>query len=352
MSTANVKHKRLAVIIMSYICLIISLGSIAGCSFNGGPRGRAGHLPTDTHGIDFPNPDKLGKHSYGVTLYEVGGIIYTCKAGHLDLGHIRGNADNTKFLVKRVRDTLSKNNDGFGFTITGELSRHSVNFTYPQDWESNPNKESVIEEIALATGPYLSHQATVWHEILTWFGVHFMGFEQEFNSAFSWEDMYSNVLGTQLAVQALKTPGKSFDQAMTDLLNVKLKQLNVQPKEVAVKASDKMRDIWYTGNLTPDMKIRHLDIGLDGYITPNIVPGIEECSDAPVPIAVPNLNVLRSHGFDITHRVSPNVLEQGKIYKAAGTKKIYPEQHYPVIMAEIKRQAIQKGYKIIEETPR
>ena len=176
-----------------------------------------------------------------------------------------------------------------------------------------------------------------------------MGFEQEFNSAFSWEDMYSNVLGTQLAVKAMKTTGKSFDQAMTDLLNQKLKELNVQPREVAIKASDKMRNIWYTGNLTPDMKIRNLDIGLDGYITPMIVPGIEECANTtPLNIAVPTLKVLRSYGFELTHKVSPNVLEQGRIYKAAGTKEIHPEKHYPVIMAEIKKQAIQKGYKIVE----
>jgi hypothetical protein len=333
---------------MSYLGLIITLASMAGCSLTGGPRARAGHLPTDTHGIAFANPDKLGKHSYGVTLFEVGGIIYTCKAGHLDLGHIRGNADNTKYLVKKVRNALTKNNKGFGFTITGELSRHNIKFTYPANWESNPDKEKIINEIAYATGPYLSHQATVWHEILTWFGVHFMGFEQEFNSAFSWEDMYSNVLGTQLAVTAMKTPGKSFDQAMTDELNKKLKELNVQPKEVAIKASDKMRNIWYTGNLVPDMKIRNLDIGLDGYITPMMVPGITECSDTPVNIAVPSLKVLRSHGFEMTHQVSPNVLEQGKIYKAAGTKDIHPEKHYPIIMKAIKQQVIQKGYKYVE----
>ena len=96
------------------------------------------------------------------------------------------------------------------------------------------------------------------------------------------------------------------------------------------------------------MKIRNLDIGLDGQIKPMLVPGITECSDAPLPITVPSLAVLRAHGFDMTHQVSPNVLEQGKIYKAAGTKKIYPEKHYPVIMKAIKQQVIQRGYKYVE----
>lgn len=321
---------------------------MCGCSLTGGPRVRAGHLPTDTHGIAFPNPDKLGKHSYGITLFEVGGIVYTCKAGHLDLGHIRGNADNTRYLVKKVRSALTNNSKGFGFTITGELSRHKIKLTYPAGWENNPDRERIINEIAYATGPYLSYQATIWHEILTWFGVHFMGFEQEFNSSFSWEDMYSNVLGTQLAVKAMKTPGQSFDQAMTAELNKKLKELNVQPKAVAIKASDKMRNIWYTGNLVPDMKIRNLDIGLDGSIAPMLVPGITECADSPVNITVPTLKVLRNHGFEITHQVKPNVLEQGKIYKAAGTKDIHPEKHYPIIMKAIKQQVIQKGYKYVE----
>ncbi|MCF7954749.1 MAG: DUF4056 domain-containing protein, partial [Phycisphaerae bacterium] len=239
MTSTNIKPKRRAIIFMSYFGLAIMLVSMAGCSLTGGPRPRAGFLPTDTQGIDFANPDKLGKHAYGLTLNEACGIIYTCKAGHLDLSHVRGNADNTKYLVQKVRNTLSKGSKGFGFTITGELSRHNVKFTYPPGWENNPDKERIANEIAYATGPYLSYQATIWHEILTWFGVHFMGFEQEFNSAFSWEDMYSNVLGTQLAVKAMKTPGKSFDQAMTDELEKTLKELNIQPRAVAIKASDK-----------------------------------------------------------------------------------------------------------------
>ncbi len=333
---------------MSYIGLMLVPASMTGCSFTGGPRVRAGHLPTATHGIEFPNPDKLGKHSYGITLYEVGGIVYTCKAGHLDLGHIRGNADNTRYLVKKVRKALTNNSKAFSFNITGELSIHKVQLTYPAGWQNNPNKEKIIDEIAYATGPYLSYQATIWHEILTWFGVHFMGFEQEFNSAFSWEDMYSNVVGTQLSVEAMKNPNLSFDQAMTIALNKRLKELNVQPKKVAIKASDKMRNEWYTGNLIPDMKIRNLDIGLDGSIAPMLVPGITECSDPPLNITVPSLKVLRSHGLDMAHQVKPNVLEQGKIYKAAGTKDIHPEKHYPIIMKAIKQQVIQKGYKYVE----
>lgn len=347
--TAKTSRNRTAITVISYIALIIVLASASGCSLTGGPRVRAGHLPTDTHGIEFPNPDKLGKHSYGLALYEVGGIVYTCKAGHLDLGHIRGNADNTRYLVKKVRNALTKNSKSFTFNITGELSVHKVQLTYPKDWQTNPNREKLIEDIAFATGPYLSYQATIWHEILTWYGVHFMGFEAEFNSAFSWEDMYSNILGTQISVTAMKNPNLSFDQAVTNGINKRLKELGVQPKEVAIKASDKVRDDWYTGNFIPDTKMRNMDIGLDGFITPLLVPGIEECPNAtPLPIPVPSLDTLRNNGLTLTLRTYPNVLEQGRIYKAAGSKEIYPEKHYPIIMKHIKKQATQKGYKYVE----
>lgn len=334
---------------ISYVGLAIILASISGCSFTGGPRGRAGHLPTATHGIEFPDPEKLGQHSYGVTLFEVGGIVYTCKAGHIDLGHVRGNADNTRYLAKKIRNAMTNNSKGMSFNITGELSVHKVQLGYPKDWETNPNREQIIEEITYATAPYLSYQATIWHEILTWYGVHFMGFEAEFNSAFSWEDMYSNIVGTQLSVEAMKNLNLSFDKAMTIGLNRRLKLLGVQPREVAIKASEKVRGDWYTGNFIPDTKMRNMDIGLDGFITPLLVPGIEECGNtAPLPIAVPTLEVLRSHGLTMTLQTKPNVLEQGRIYKAAGTKNIYPEKHFPIIMEQIKKEATQKGYKYVE----
>lgn len=333
----------------AFVGIAIAMTAFSGCSLIGIPRARSGHLATNTNGIPFPDPDKLGRHSYDLGIGEVGGIVYTCKAGHVDLDHVRGNADNTRFLVKKIRRALSKNSKGFSFVITGELSSHHIKLTYPEGWKTNPDRENIIEEIAFSTAPYLSYTATIWHEILTWYGVHFMGFEPEFNSAFSWEDIYSNLIGTKLGVIAMKNPDLGFDEAMTNEIYRELKELNVQPRTVAIRASDNVRGDWYTGFFVPDTKMRNFDIGLDGFVTPTLVPGIEECEGVkPLPMAVPTLDVLKQHGFSMTHQIRPNVLEQGRIFKAAGTNKIFVEIHIPIIMEDIKKEAVEKGYKYTE----
>ena len=328
------------------ICLLLSV--LSGCSLSGGPRARAGHLPTDTIGIAFPNTDNLDGHSYGFSLSEPGGIVYTCRGGHLDLDHIRGNADNTRWLFKKITKTLSKGRDEFSFKLTGEMSSHKIQFIYPDNWDSEKDKERIIEQIAYDTAPYLSHMATVWHEIQTWFGVHFAVLEPEFNSAFSWEDEYSNVLGTIIAVEAMKDTGHDFNEAVDIALNKWLTKLEVQPSSTAKHASDKVRGQWYTGNFIPDMKMRNFDIGLDGSITPTIVKGIEGCESAPLSISAPTLDTLKRYGFSMNYEIKPNVLEQGSMFKAAGSKKIIPEVHFPILLDYMKNEAKKRGDMIDE----
>ncbi len=331
-------------------CMLIALAVIlAGCSVTGGPRARLGYLPTDTFGIRFPDPNKLGHHSYGLGIPDRGGIVYTCKAGHIDIDHVRGNADNTRHIFKLLRKTLSKGKKSLSFSITGEPSTNKVRLTYPQDWDQRADKEKIIAEIAFDTAPYLAFHTTIWHEILTWFGYHYALIEPEFNSAFSWEDVYSNLTGTQLAVEAMKDPNRNFDKAMVEAIYRRLEKLDVQPRSTAIAASDKMRGKWYTGNFVPDMKMRNFDIGLDGTVTPTLVPDVEGCNSEPLPLPAPTLDTLERYGFSITYEIKPNaLLVQDRIFKAAGSKRIFPAKHFPAIIEHMKKDAAEKGYQYDE----
>lgn len=337
-------RKTLKVYKMMGLCAVIGLMSLAGCSLTGGPKARLGYLPTDTFGILFPDPNHLGPHSYG-PLPDRGGIVYTCKAGHIDIDHIRGNADNTRYLVKKLRNVLSKKKKSFSFQITGEISTNKITLTYPENWDRLPDKEKIIDEIAYDTAPYLAFNTTIWHEIITWFGHHYALVEPEFNSAFSWEDLYSNLVGTQLGVEAMKDSDRDFDKAMTEAIYRRLKALDVQPKSTAIAASDKVRGQWYTGNLVPDVKMRNFDIGLDGTITPTRVPGVADCNCDPVPLPVPTLDTLKRYGLSMTYEIKPNLLLiQGRIFKAAGSNRIFPEKHFPILIEYLKKDATKKGY--------
>jgi len=346
----NLRTNRKVSIIELSVCagIVMGLMAVAGCSL-GGPRARIGHLSTATFGIAFPDPNKLGRHSYGpISLFEVSGIVYTCKAGHIDLDHIRGNADATRFLIKKICTTLSKKRKGFSFNLAGEMSTHVIRFTYPENWDRRTDKDKIIDEIAYNTAPYIAFNATTWHEILTWFGVHFALVEPEFNSAFSWEDNYSNLLGVRLGVEAVKDTEHNFDVAMTKAIYRQIEELDVQPRSTAIAASDKVRGQWYTGNFIPDVKMRNFDIGLDGSITPTRAPGQNGCdpNEPALILPVPTTDALRRYGFSMTYEIKPNViLEQGRIFDAAGSKRIFPEEHYPILIEYMKKDAIRRGYK-------
>jgi len=325
--------------------LLTALITWSGCSFTGGPKARMGYLPTATFNILFSDPNQLGKHTYRAgPSSEVGGIVFTCRGGHIDLDHVRGNADNVRYLTRRIRETLSNGKEGFSFNLTGEMSTHVIGFTCPADWSQQTDKDRIIDAIALDTAPYLSFNATIFHEIQTWFGVHYAAIEPEFNSAFSWEDIYSNLIGVRLGQEAIKDTQHNFDEAMTISLYRQLKELGVQSRTVARNASDKVRGKWYTGNFIPDTKMRNFDIGLDGFVTPTLVPDVNVCDAEPLILPVPTLDTLKHYGFQMTYRIKPNVLEQGRMFKAAGSNKIFPETHFPVILDYMKNQARKKGY--------
>lgn len=331
------------------ICFMIF---ISGCQI-GAPRPRTGSLASSTHGIAFLNPDKLGEHNYSFGPFEKNGIVYTCKGGHIDIAHLRWNADYTKYLVEKTRETLLKKKKGFSFNLTWEISFHKVSFDYPDYWDSlrQEEREEIANKIAFEVGPYLAFNATTWHEILTWFGVHFIGFEPEFNSAFSWEDVYSNLLGTEIAIKALNDPEHNYDKAMAIAIDKELKELGVQPKEVAIQAASQMKGKWYKTSLIVTMKKRNIDIGLDdGYVTPVLSPGICESAE-PELRPVPNLDILAEYKFTMKYEIQPNEFEKGKMLKVAHQNKkgktIQPSEHYPNLIDHIKKEAVEKyGYDI------
>lgn len=316
-----------------------------------------GTLPTPPPGPRFSDPNNLGRHSYHFNPFEQNGIVYTCKAGHIDITHVRWTADYTRYLTKKTRETLMKNRKGFSYNLAWEPSTHYVTFDYPENWRNMKKKDKakIANEIAFEVGPYLSYNSALWHEIITWFGTNFAAFEPEFNSAFSWEDVFSNLVGTRLAIQALHS-GYSYNKAMEIAINEELKKLGVQSKSTAIYASEKMRGKWYTGFFLIDTKKRNIDIGLDGYVTSILVPGIDECNDTePVSYPVPSIDTLGKYALSLNYEIQPNIWEENKIFRVVNNpgglknkiKRISPDKHYPIIIEYIKKQAVEEyGYDI------
>lgn len=326
------------------------------------PRPRTGRYATATiGGATFPELRDVGRHGYVDRSNERSGIVYTCRAGHIDLAHVRKSADWTAYAAEITQKTLREGQTEFTLKVSDPV-RYFVTLNYPCDWKDRTPEEQdrASREVSIALGQYLGFAISLWHEIITWFGYRNVPLYPEFVSAFSWEDCFSDLLGSHLGAAALRDAEHGFDEAMTLTLRHELEKLGVQPRDVAVQAAKAVEGIWYSGNFLflVQMKKRNLDIGLDdGSITPWIVPGLDECAGAePQPYAIPSLEALSEFGFDTRVEIEPGGLERNKIMRAAGldprqrSSRVVPEVHFEPIMAHIRRQAVER-YGPYVDTP-
>lgn len=340
--------KKFDLYILSIVLLVLS-----GCNVT--PNIRRGSLATTTLGIPiihprppFLNPNHLGSHSYFPNPFEKNGIVYTCDGGHIDIAHVRANADDTRYLVGKIYDCLMKQKSKLSFGLAFEQSRHIIKFEYPDYWSklSKEEKERTARELSLEAGAYVTFYATLWHEFMSWFGVRFAIIDPQFNSAFSWEDVYSNILGIKIGIEALKDNEHSYNKAVTIAINEELKSLRVLPRKTTIKLTESMRGKWFKGNRVPDMLRRNTDIGADdGYISPVLIP--DACKDAhPKPLPAPRLDKLAANGFSLKYTIIPVYLEGRKTLKIAHpdgkSKVIEPAKDYPVLIDYINKQAVEK----------
>ena len=203
----------------------------------------------------------------------------------------------------------------------------------------------------------MAHTSLIWHEILTWYGFSSAAIFPENISAFSWEDPYSDVLGTYLGATALSNGNGTYEENVAQLIDRTLKELDVQSAEVARKAAAKVKGEWFEGGyyFFVKMKKRNFDVGLDdGIVTPWLVPGT---CPGTVPLGCPSPNpacVLDEHGFKMRLEVTPMVFEKSKIYKPIGLKRserVKPTIHFPMIMESIREAAQRREGGDIDVSP-
>ena len=326
---------------------------LGGRSAKSPPRIRLSCYASSTLGTTYADPERLGLHGYKHRGSEKNGILYTCKAGHIDIAHLRKAADWTAYLARKARANLMKDNKEFSFGLY-EPSRYFVHITYPQGWAYLPEteKQEIAREVSIGLGQYFAFIGCTWHEIVTWFGYRPIGIYPEFPSSFSWEDSFSNLLGTHIAARALWDAEYKYDEAMTLGLYRELQRLGVRPKSTAVLAADKVKGQWYSGGFLflVDIKGRNLDIGLDdGFITPWIVESLPECEGAQAkPYPVPNLHFLAEYGFSARLEIEPREMQKGKILKIVypdprnRKNRIEPAVHFAPIMDYIREDALKR----------
>ena len=172
------------------------------------------------------DPNRLGSHNLRD---EKVGLLYTSRAGFLDIGHVRDLADQTNWIYEQIVSTVRATG-----TMPGKVQslhgfaqlRGSIS---PQNW------------IDLAGS--ISYLDGVTYEIFTYDrfkpGMH--------SSAFSPEDLPSNFLGIRAAMKALEA-GSVFDRAFEATLAGLLGGLGVMPRNEAMRAFSNIEKRWIAPN--------------------------------------------------------------------------------------------------------
>jgi hypothetical protein len=283
-------------------------------------------------------------------LSERNGLVYTCKAGHIDIAHVRKALDWTAFLAAKAFHNITENKTDFSFKMY-EPSRYFAQLTYPRNWNdmSKEARERIAYRISVDLGQYLAFTGLTWHEIITWFGYKSKGLVSEHPSAFTWEDNFSNLFGTHVAGLALEDTQHTYNDAVTRILDRELQRLEVQPGYISKSAAQSVRGAWFTMKyFCTEMKKRNFDLGLDdGFVTPTLIPSVCECEGAKAQsLPIPNLGSLSDNGFSVTLEIQPNIREEDAILDIVNrdgnrrSNRIEPSTHFALIMDYVREDAI------------
>jgi len=364
MKNSNSRVPRSAIIAVLLISIVLTVtgcggsGGISGKSVTPLPRIRIGRYASPSVGTVYLNPDNIGQHAFSGGSGGKKGIVYTCRAGHVDLAHARKSADWAAYLYRNFTDKFRKKETKFSFSFR-EPAKYYVELTYPANWDSmtQAEKDKIIKDAAATLAQYSAYTGTMFHEMLTWFGYSSIGIWSEFPSAFAWEDTFSDLFGTHLAGIAFRDPKRDYNTAMTMALDNELKMLGAQPKKVASRVSKSLHGQWYSGDFAwMKMKARNFDTGFDdGFITPWLTPNISECPGAkPQSYPAPKLDDIRKYGFKIKFELAPSA-KKGKVLKIVWPdkkqrqKRIVPDRDFVKLMDYILKDAAKRGIRATPE---
>lgn len=216
---------------------------------------------------------QLGRHEYdhgmvsmrpdgNLSDVEQNGLLYTCRAGFVDIAHIRDYADLTFYIALRIARALPQ---GATLELAGDGALRRVTIA--------PISEQVVAEhgrfvVAAALAEQAAYQLSLWHEIGSFYGVEAVPGFSERVSAFSPEDLYSNVLGIKIGaalVDGQIPPSRDAYNSMVDSwIQAVLEHLVATPLGFSRDVMRSLDGVWWDSKkILPDTLLvtrRYMDI--------------------------------------------------------------------------------------------
>lgn len=173
---------------------------------------------------------------------ESNGLIYTSRGGIVDTAHVRDTADYTWYLYTQIKGQLGKKNQ----IVLEEELRSRVIEMADKPVDMTPEEQSQAE---IHLSGLLAYRLAQWHEVAQWFGFTSVAGFKEYPSAYSPEDLYSNMLGALITIEILEhnqNPTKEQYQGAFDRIFLrKLKELGAQDKDRTEEIMNALDGKWW-----------------------------------------------------------------------------------------------------------
>ncbi len=220
---------------------------------------------------------ELGNHEYLGGKNEGNGLIYTRKGGFIDMGHVREWADWTAFFYVYIQSIEDERDLVKRLGVEGGTRKLILR-----------NVQGLGDEDKMLVAAKIAFDLGLWHEIVTGYGVSSAPIIYEKFSSFSVEDIYSNLLGVQIGMEAIKSE-KEYDIAVTEILLEKLKYLDaVERIEDTYSALEQINNVWWSRDYSlPKKEATIMRMYYDSEeITPWLIPSVKN-TISPQSLKVP-----------------------------------------------------------------
>lgn len=224
------------------------------CAFGYNLKVKVFEIPVPFYRIDnVIEASTLGHHRYNDSFWlgtaavlgigsEKSGLIYSHKGGFLDIAHIRDTADYTYYLFSHIYPKLGQE---WTLTLSDELAQRKIHFNA----FTPPKNELERYTLSAYLAARLGYRLAVWHEIAQWYGFRSVPGFSEGISAFSPEDLYSNLIGARLSLTLIlnghATSLEHYNQSMQGIIPSALYQLEAQPRQLTQQWFDVIDGQWW-----------------------------------------------------------------------------------------------------------
>ena len=336
------------------------------CAFGTHLQASFGPVPIPFFSIgNITSVDELGPHQYDSGAFSVegssaknafssekNGLIYTCRGGFIDTAHVRDYADWTLFWATTIARSSAT---GATIELPPEGGKRRVII--------RPLPHELIEryglrQTAIELAQWMAFQLSVWHEIATAYGWASIDLYPEYVSAFSPEDLYSNLLGIKIASGILTQSDSAaadslYDQDMDLWLQTTLRYLHPVSAAAGEAAAYLVDGVWWDSKARlPDPRLvlrRNLDAGNEltpwqisrAYSSPQMTAWIDkECGGSERPLILRYRNA--AHGVQyadlLTLEIEVDVPDPFPFPRPGSTQ--ITQADFPAIIEAVRAKAV------------